>query len=108
MNCLFSRRQTSPTVPQPKNGSRTKSPGLVPARMQGSTSSSGNHIASFPEELVEPCILAGTNPGDFVLDPFFGCGTVGLVCRRLNRQFIGIELNPEYVDQAMEFLERQS
>ncbi len=68
----------------------------------------GSHIASFPEELVEPCVLAGTKPGDFVLDPFFGCGTVGLVCRRLNRKFIGIELNPEYVDQAMEFLEKQS
>jgi len=64
----------------------------------------GNHIASFPEELVEPCILAATHSGDFVLDPFFGCGTVGLVCRRLNREFIGIELNPEYVDQAVKFL----
>ena len=66
-----------------------------------------NHIASFPEDLVEPCILASTKPGDFVFDPFFGCGTVGLVCRRLNRQFIGIELNPEYVDEAMELLEKQ-
>ena len=68
----------------------------------------GSHIASFPDDLVEPCVLAGTKPGDFVLDPFFGCGTVGLVCRRLNRRFIGIELNPAYVDQAMEFLEKQS
>ncbi len=68
----------------------------------------GNHIASFPEELVEPCVLAATHPGDFVLDPFFGCGTVGLVCRRLNREFIGIELNPEYVDQAMQFLAKQA
>ncbi len=67
----------------------------------------GSHIASFPEDLVEPCLLAATQPGDFVLDPFFGCGTVGLACRRLGRQFIGIELNPEYVDQAMEFLEKQ-
>jgi site-specific DNA-methyltransferase (cytosine-N4-specific) len=67
----------------------------------------GNHIASFPEDLVEPCLLAATRPGEFVLDPFFGCGTVGLVCRRLNRQFIGIELNPAYVDDAMELLARQ-
>lgn len=65
----------------------------------------GNHIASFPEELVEPCVLASTKPGDFVLDPFFGCGTVGVVCRRLNRQFIGIELNAEYLDAAMPLLE---
>ena len=66
-----------------------------------------NHIASFPPDLVELCILGATKPGDFLLDPFFGCQTVGLVCRRLNRQIVGIELNPEYVDQAMEFLERQ-
>jgi site-specific DNA-methyltransferase (adenine-specific) len=64
----------------------------------------GNHIASFPEDLVEPCILAATKPGDFVLDPFFGCGTVGLVSQRLHRRFIGIELNPEYVDEAMTLL----
>jgi len=67
----------------------------------------GKHIASFPEDLVEPCLLASTRPGDFVLDPFFGCGTVGLVCRRLNRQFIGVELNPEYVSEAIELLEKQ-
>ena len=67
----------------------------------------GNHIASFPEELVEPCILAATKPGDFVLDPFFGCGTVGLVCQRLNRPFVGVELNPHDVDQAMELLGSQ-
>lgn len=67
----------------------------------------GTHIASFPEALVEPCILAATKPRDFVLDPFFGCGTVGLVCRRLNRQFIGVELNPDDVDEAMKLLEKQ-
>ena len=66
----------------------------------------GAHIASFPEALVEPCLLASTVPGDFVLDPFFGCGTVGLVCRRLGRQFVGIELNPKYVDQAMASLRK--
>jgi len=38
----------------------------------------GNHIASFPEDLVEPCILASTKPGDFVFDPFFGCGFLWL------------------------------
>jgi site-specific DNA-methyltransferase (adenine-specific) len=65
----------------------------------------GNHIASFPEDLVEPCVLAATRPGDFVLDPFFGCGTVGLVCRRLKRQYIGIELNPQYAQQAMKLLD---
>lgn len=54
------------------------------------------HFATFPPALVEPCILAGSNPGDAVLDPFFGAGTVGLVALRLQRPFIGIELNPDY------------
>jgi len=65
------------------------------------TSNSGSsHIASFPEALVEPCILAATKPDDFVLDPFFGSGTVGLVARRLGRRYVGIELNPDYVVEA--------
>ncbi len=60
----------------------------------------GAHVASFPPELVEPCILASSRPGDFVLDPFFGVGTVGLVAKQLGRRFAGIELNPEYVTEA--------
>jgi DNA modification methylase len=55
------------------------------------------HFASFPTKLVEPCILAGTKPGDVVLDPFSGAGTTGLVAVRLGRRYAGIELNPEYV-----------
>jgi DNA modification methylase len=54
------------------------------------------HFATFPTALVEPCILAGTPLGAAVLDPFCGSGTVGLVCDRLGRDFIGIELNPAY------------
>ena len=60
----------------------------------------GAHVASFPPELVEPCILASSQPDDFVLDPFFGVGTVGLVAKQLRRRFLGIELNPEYVTEA--------
>ena len=60
----------------------------------------GAHVASFPPELVEPCILAASQSDDFVLDPFFGVGTVGLVAQRLGRRFVGIELNPEYVTEA--------
>lgn len=60
----------------------------------------GAHVASFPPDLVCPCLLASTQPEDFVLDPFFGVGTVGLVARQLHRQFVGIELNPEYVGEA--------
>jgi len=58
------------------------------------------HFATFPPKLIEPCVLAGSQVGDFVLDPFFGSGTVGLVCQRLGRKFIGIELHPEYVKIA--------
>lgn len=57
---------------------------------------SGAHFATFPEELIEPCILAGAPPGGVVLDPFFGSGTTGSVAQRLGRAWIGIELNPEY------------
>lgn len=61
---------------------------------------SGAHFATFPSELIRPCVLASTEPGDFVLDPFFGSGTVGLVSQQENRQYIGIELNPDYVRMA--------
>lgn len=59
---------------------------------------SGAHFATFPPELIEPCILAGAPPGGIVLDPFFGSGTTGQVAQRLGRQWIGCELNPEYVN----------
>lgn len=58
----------------------------------------GAHFATFPEKLIEPCILAGTTKnGGVVLDCFSGAGTTGVVCARLGRKYIGIELNPEYV-----------
>lgn len=60
----------------------------------------GAHFATFPPKLVEPCIRSSSRPGDFVLDPFFGSGTVGVVCQELGRSYVGIELNPEYVALA--------
>lgn len=54
------------------------------------------HFATFPPKLIEPCILAGSRPGDIVFDPFFGSGTTGEVAQRLGREWIGCELNPEY------------
>ena len=60
----------------------------------------GSHFATFPLGLIEPCLLAGSKPDDFVLDPFFGSGTVGVACLGLNRKYIGIELNPEYISMA--------
>jgi len=58
------------------------------------------HFATFPEELIRPIILAGSKEQEFVLDPFFGAGTVGVVCNQLNRKYHGIELKGEYVDIA--------
>jgi site-specific DNA-methyltransferase (cytosine-N4-specific) len=58
----------------------------------------GAHFATFPEALVSRCILAGSRPGDTVLDPFMGSGTVGKVATDLGRNFIGCELNPKYVE----------
>jgi DNA modification methylase len=60
----------------------------------------GAHFATFPPALIEPCILAGSRPGDTVLDPFFGAGTTGLVADRLGRHCVGVELNPEYAAMA--------
>lgn len=56
----------------------------------------GAHFATFPVELITPCILAGSPIGGVVLDPFMGSGTTGEAALRLGRDFIGIELNPEY------------
>ena len=58
------------------------------------------HFATFPPKLIEPCILAGCPAGGLVLDPFCGSGTTGMVALRHRRQFVGIELNAEYVDMA--------
>lgn len=58
------------------------------------------HFATFPPELPEICIRAGCPPGGTVLDPFFGAGTTGLVADRLQRDCIGIELNPAYAEIA--------
>jgi DNA modification methylase len=58
------------------------------------------HFATFPQDLIKPIILASSRESEFVLDPFFGSGTVGVVCKKLNRRFHGIELKPEYIEIA--------
>lgn len=58
------------------------------------------HFATYPEKLIEPCILAGSRVGDTVLDPFCGSGTTGAVAVKHGRSFIGVELNPAYVELA--------
>jgi DNA modification methylase len=56
----------------------------------------GAHFATFPPDLIEPCILAGSKPGDIVLDPFMGSGTTAQVAVQHGRQYLGCELNKKY------------
>jgi DNA modification methylase len=55
------------------------------------------HFATFPPDLIKPCILAGSRPGDTILDPFGGSGTTGMVALELGRNAILTEINPDYV-----------
>ena len=54
------------------------------------------HFATYPPDLIEPCILAGSEEGDTILDPFMGAGTTAAVAKSLNRYYIGCELNEDY------------
>jgi len=54
------------------------------------------HFATYPEDLIVPCILAGCPEGGLVLDPFMGAGTTALVSKKLGRNYVGFELNEEY------------
>lgn len=65
------------------------------------------HFAVFPEKLVETCLLAGSRPGDLVLDPFCGSGTTLLVAQRMGRGFIGVDCNPQYCAMARDRLEKE-
>ena len=58
------------------------------------------HPTQKPLELIERCLLASTNPGDLVLDPFLGSGTTGVAASRHGRRFVGIEMNPAYLETA--------
>jgi DNA modification methylase len=60
----------------------------------------GAHFATFPPDLIEPCVLAGSPEGGTVLDPFGGAGTTGLVANKHNRRAILCELNPTYAEMA--------
>jgi DNA modification methylase len=60
----------------------------------------GAHFATFPKDLIEPCVLAGCPEGGTVLDPFTGSGTTCVVALKNNRRFVGTELNPDYIKIA--------
>ena len=64
------------------------------------------HFATYPFELIKPCILAGCPENGIVLDPFMGSGTTAIVARSLNRNYLGVELNPEYIKIAHRRLEK--
>lgn len=64
------------------------------------------HFATYPEELIAPCVLAGSRDGGTVLDPFNGAGTTGVVCLKTGRKYLGIELNPEYIDISEKRLQK--
>jgi len=68
----------------------------------------GAHFATFPIDLIEPCILAGCPEKGIVLDPFSGAGTTSLVSNKLNRDSIGIELNQEYIEIAQKRIQEQT
>lgn len=64
------------------------------------------HATQKPEALLQRIILGCTNPGDIILDPFFGTGTTGAVAKKLQRHYVGIEQESEYVELAQERLSR--
>ena len=68
----------------------------------------GGSLRNLPLRSVEPCILAESKVGDTVLDPFAGSGTTGVVAKRYQRNFIGIELNPEYAEMARRRIENDA
>jgi DNA modification methylase len=63
------------------------------------------HFATFPIELITPCVLAGCPENGIIIDPFFGAGTTGLVCLQNKRNYIGIELNTDFIKIAENRLE---
>lgn len=69
--------------------------------------STATHFAAYPEELAAVCICAGCPEGGVVLDPFMGTGTTAVAALRLNRRFIGVELNPAYVQIAEQRIRKE-
>jgi DNA modification methylase len=66
------------------------------------------HFATFPPKLIEPCILAGSKTGDTVLDPFHGAGTTAMVSKQFGRRYVGIELNPAYLELSMKRIQQEA
>lgn len=96
--------QTAQTINRPRAQQFDKPPEWRNRRDIWNVATGGgirvSHFATYPVDLVTPCILAGSPPGGIVLDPFIGSGTTGVAAVRSGRQYIGIELNPEYCELA--------
>lgn len=106
---LFSKRQNyyfdvdsikEPTVDK-KGTKRKKSVWQVKTKPY-----KGAHFAVYPPDLIEPCIKAGSEAGDIVLDPFMGSGTTAMVAKSLGRDYIGCELHEEYGDLIQKRIEQ--
>jgi DNA modification methylase len=63
----------------------------------GDSAPQSEHFATYPQKLIEPCVIAGSPKGGVVLDPFAGLGTTGIVAENLGRDSIMIELSKEYI-----------
>lgn len=99
----FNERWDKMTVAEQQSlGANKRSVWTVPP-----ASYEGAHFATFPPELIVDCIKAGCPRGGIVLDPFMGAGTTALVTRKLDRNFIGLELNPAYIAMAEARLQKE-
>jgi DNA modification methylase len=102
---MFARVGSAASAPEKTPGVITRGRSDVPSRnartvWQIATQPyPGAHFATFPEKLVEPCILAGSGAGDIVLDPFNGSGTVGRVAIRHSRRYVGLDISREYLHE---------
>lgn len=113
---MFRRDHSKRSIASVPGNTATHRPDRPPVKYNGQYSNrrdvwvvspasyTGAHFATFPPDLVEPMVLAGSSVGDIVLDPFAGTATVGEVCIKHNRRFAGIELNREYIKLAQERL----
>ena len=115
-----------PSVEPPREREKNNGESAVETKMRGHDCNCGNdgtrnkrsvwtvathpypeaHFATFPPELIKPCIKAGCPEQGIVLDPFMGSGTTAEVCCNHGRQYIGIELNPEYIVLAQDRIDR--
>jgi DNA modification methylase len=100
----FTRGKTGEIKPTVGHGERVEAPGRNRRSVwvMATCPTPEAHFATFPIDLAQDCILAGSKPGDTILDPFAGAGTTGLACLKHGREFVGIELNAAYIDIANE------